>query len=129
MDALTLSIELPATPEDLYDAWLDGERHTAFTGAEATIDAVVGGRHTAWDEYISGTIRALEPGRRIVQSWRTSEFPDDAPDSQLELVFEPCGAGTLLTLVHTEIPEGQGAKYEQGWREFYFDPLAAYFGG
>ena len=71
----------------------------------------------------------LDPPRRIVQSWRTTEFPEGSPDSRLEVLLEPDGAGTRLTLVHTEIPDGQGARYEEGWKENYFTPMKAYFSG
>jgi hypothetical protein len=34
--------------------------------------------------------------------------------------------GTLLTLRHTNSPEGQSGN-EQGWRDNYFDPMRAFF--
>jgi activator of HSP90 ATPase len=71
---------------------------------------------------------ALDPPRRIVQAWRTTEFPDGAADSRLELTFSPSAGGTRLILRHTEIPEGQGISYAQGWIEHYFEPMQAYFG-
>ena len=30
----------------------------------------------------------LSPNRRIVQTWRSAEFPDTAPDSRIEVTFE-----------------------------------------
>jgi uncharacterized protein YndB with AHSA1/START domain len=118
---------LPADPHQVYTAWLDAEAHSTFTGAQATVDAHVGGQHTAWDGYIAGQILALEPGRKIVQSWRTTEFPDDAPDSRLEIDLSPEEGGTRITLHHTDIPDGQGEQYRQGWIDNYFEPLKAYF--
>ena len=74
---------------------------------------------------------ALGPNRRIVQTWRSSEFPDDAPDSQIEVLLEDAegGAATMITLRHTEIPDGQGESYKQGWDESYFTPMNEYFSG
>ncbi|HZY42176.1 MAG TPA: SRPBCC domain-containing protein, partial [Anaerolineae bacterium] len=93
----------------------------------AQIDPRVGGAHSAWDGYITGTTLELETDRRIVQSWRTSEFPADSPDSRLEIVLEAVAGGTRLTLKHSNIPAGQGASYESGWAENYFEPMTAYF--
>src|ERR1051325_4390378 len=45
---------IPAKPVEIYDAFLNEQRHTAFTGARATCDRRVGGKFTAWDGYISG---------------------------------------------------------------------------
>lgn len=119
---------VPASPEAIYEAWLDAVAHSAFTGEPATTEAAVGGRFTAFGDYIEGTNRELEPGRRIVQSWRTTEFSDDDPDSLLEVLLEPLDEGTRLVLRHSNVPEGQGKQYEGGWQEHYFEPLKEYFG-
>ncbi|MBI4956233.1 MAG: SRPBCC domain-containing protein [Myxococcales bacterium] len=132
-EQLELSIVLPVEPERLYAAWLDPGEHSAFTGGAASVEAWVGGKHTAWDGYIEGEILALEPGRRIVQSWRTTDFTSADPDSRLEISFQsegrPGGEGgdTRLTLHHAELPPGGAARYTRGWQEFYFDPMRAYF--
>jgi uncharacterized protein YndB with AHSA1/START domain len=128
-DSLRLIAILPAAPDRVYSAWLDAKEHSEFTGDDATSEPGVGGRHTAWGGYISGRHVELVKGRKIVQTWRTTEFPEDAPDSRLELIFESKGSGqeTVLTLIHTEIPVGQGDQYRSGWGEHYFEPLRAYF--
>ncbi len=123
----TVSDRLPAPPDAVYDAWMSSEGHAAMTGADARIDARAGGAFEAWDGYITGTTLALEPGRRIVQSWRTTEFADGDADSRIEVLLEAAVDGTLITLHHTEIPDGQSG-YEQGWRDSYFEPMRAYFG-
>ena len=69
----------------------------------------------------------IEPGR-IVQTWRTTDFGKQDEDSRLEVRIEPAGAkGCTLTLIHSDIPEGQGERYEEGWVEFYFTPMTKYF--
>lgn len=127
--ALRLTARLAAPPERVFDAWMSGDEHGAFTGGGATVVPRVGGRHTAWDGYIEGTTLELARPLRIVQTWRTTEFPAGAGDSQIELELRPRAGGTELTLQHTGIPRGQGAKYRRGWEEHYFAPMRAYFGG
>ena len=127
LESLELTVILPGTPDRIYEAWLDSRGHAAFTGSAATIDPIVGGTHSAWDGYITGKNLALEPGRRIHQTWRTTEFPDDAADSSLELLFEAADGGTRLVLRHTNIPEGQSEQYQGGWRDYYFNPMQEYF--
>lgn len=126
-DQLKLSIILPVKAEQLYLDWLDSVAHGAFTGSAANIKPVVGGQYTAWDGYISGKTLELDPPRRILQSWRSTDFPSDAPESLLEVLIEPDGDGCRLTLVHTNIPDGQGKDYDQGWKESYFEPMEAYY--
>jgi uncharacterized protein YndB with AHSA1/START domain len=114
-------------PERVYRAWLDSAEHGAISGGRAEIQATVGGRFTAWDGYIQGTTLELEPPRRILQSWRTTDFPAESPDSSLEALFEAAEGGTRVRLVHSQIPDGQGEDYRQGWEEYYFAPMQEYF--
>jgi uncharacterized protein YndB with AHSA1/START domain len=126
-ESIKVSAKFPVHPERLYRAWLDSVEHGRFTGGGADIEPVVGGRFMSWDDYITGMLLQLDPGKRIVMTWRTTEFPDEAPDSRLEVLFEPEGDGTRLTLVHTDIPAGDGDKYEDGWIDYYFEPMQRYF--
>ena len=128
-DAIALSTTLPATPADVFSAWLSSSGHTAMTGGKADIRAEVGSSFTAWGGYIQGTVQALDPDQRIVLSWRTKDFPADAPDSQLELTLTTIPEGTRLDLSHRHIPRGQGVRYHSGWHERYFAPMARYFAG
>jgi activator of HSP90 ATPase len=126
--ALRMSIVLSVPPERLYRAWLSSKEHGAFTGAKAKVVAKVGGKHSAWDGYISGKTLELTPERRIVQAWRTTDFLEENPDSRLEITFAAVPKGARLTLKHTKIPKGQASAYEQGWKDYYFKPMKAYFG-
>lgn len=54
-----------------------------MTGGEAEISNKINEAFTAWDGYIEGTNVQLEPNKRIIQSWRTSEFDETDEDSQL----------------------------------------------
>jgi uncharacterized protein YndB with AHSA1/START domain len=126
-EELSLTLKLPVAPEVVYNAWINSIAHRDFTGGNATIDARNGGSFSSWDGYITGIMLKLEPYHRIVQSWRTTDFHPMDPSSSLEIILEKVEDGTLLTLHHTDIPSGQGAKYEQGWHEFYFEPMLGYF--
>jgi activator of HSP90 ATPase len=126
-ESFTVSSVIPASPETIYKAWLSGKEHGAMTGSTATAAARVGGKFTAWEGYISGKTLALEPCSRIVQAWRSTDFPKDAPDSRLEIVLAPAKSGTRLTLKHSELPKGSSAGYRKGWIDFYFKPMKEYF--
>jgi uncharacterized protein YndB with AHSA1/START domain len=126
-DSFTISTVLSAPPKRIYEAWMSSAEHGAFTGDTAEIEARVGGVHTAFSGYIAGRTLELVPSKRIVQSWRTTEFPEGSADSRLELTLEAVKGGAKLTLHHSQIPDGQGPQYEEGWKENYFVPMAVYF--
>ncbi|MBU0732110.1 SRPBCC domain-containing protein [Patescibacteria group bacterium] len=127
LESFEVSDIFPVSPEELYSAWLDSKKHGAFTGSKAKIDPKVGGKFTAWDGYIEGETVKLEPNKKILQKWRTTEFPEDSKDSKLELIFEEVDEGTKLTIKHSDVPEGQAKNYKPGWDESYFQPMQEYF--
>jgi activator of HSP90 ATPase len=127
MNGFILSEVIGARPAKIYQEWLSSEGHTAMTGSPAKVDGRVGGEFSAWDGYITGKILELRPNQRIVQAWRTSEFPDGAPDSRLEVDLEEVSGGTRITLKHSNMPPGQDDSYRQGWEDFYFKPMKEYF--
>ena len=119
-----------ATPKRIYEAWLDSEEHTSMTGGAADVSDERDASFSAWDGYIAGVNLELEPFHRIVQSWRTTEFPEGAPDSRLEIELDRTRdqlAGITVIIKHTDVPDGQGDSLRRGWSESYFEPMKRYF--
>jgi activator of HSP90 ATPase len=69
----------------------------------------------------------LQPYGRIVQTWRSKDFPAGAIESRLEILFEKANGGTRITIIHTRIPTGQAKIYEKGWKNHYFKSMKKYF--
>ena len=126
-ESITLRFTLPVPASKVYDAWLDSAQHTAMTGARATASREVGDEFTAWDGYIRGKNLLLIENQKIVQSWRSSEFPDEAPDSVLSIRLTERHGITEVELEHADIPPGQSVQYQSGWIEFYVNPMQKYF--
>lgn len=122
----TLTVQLDASPHQIYIAWMSSLGHTKMTGSAATIEERIGSTFSAWDGYITGKNLELVPDKKIVQSWRTTDFAPDDEDSRVEITLEACDGGTLLTLHHSNL-KPDGAQYKQGWLEFYFEPMKDYF--
>jgi activator of HSP90 ATPase len=116
-----------AKPIQVYNALVDAEKHTEFTGSQATSNPKVGGKFTAWEGYIFGKHLKLEKGKRIVQEWKTTEWPEGYPPSIVEFTLKPTRNGTELTMVHSNVPAEQADSYREGWTEYYWKPLQQYF--
>jgi len=125
----TLSTVIPASPAEIYQAWLDSIIHSEMTGGDANMSEEVGADVSAWDGYITGRNLELVPGERIVQSWRTTEFDDAYEDSIVTILLQETDDGTLLTLEHSNVPDAQKSYEEGGWQSNYFEPMIAYFAG
>jgi uncharacterized protein YndB with AHSA1/START domain len=124
-----VSDQIPASPEEVYEAWLSSDGHSAMTGSAAHVDPEVGGAYDAWDGYIHGTTLEAAPSRKIVQSWRSANFTDEHGDSQIEITLEGNDDGTLVTVRHSNVPDDQRGYQNGGWQQSYFDPMKAYFAG
>lgn len=126
---ITQKVVVAATPAQVYDAFVNPRVHAAFTGSPATCLARVGGKFTAWNGYIFGVNRELVKDRRIVQDWQTTEWPEGAEPSSVEFSFEAVKDGTEIRMVHSKVPAEQADAYRQGWIDYYWEPLKAYFSG
>ena len=126
MKSFKLKETFNVSPKILYHAWLDSDEHTAMTGSEAECSSEENGDFFAWEGYISGFNISLDPHKKIVQSWRTTEFSDSDKDSEVIIEISEAEEGSLLTLTHNNIPEGQ-SDYKKGWIDHYFNPMKEYY--
>jgi activator of HSP90 ATPase len=125
---ITQKVIIPkVSPKQVYEAYVDPKKHSEFTGSEATGKPLVGGKFTAWDGYISGKFLELEEGKRVVQEWTSTDFPEGAPHSRLELTFREVPKGTEIVMVHSNVPKDQEDETADGWTEYYWEPLKQYF--
>ncbi len=121
-----IKTDFPVSSKQVYNHWLNGDKHAQMTGGDAKCDDIEGSEFEAWNGYITGRNLTLEPFSRIVQRWRTTEFDDDDHDSVVEIELNDTNNGCEFTLTHSQIPEGQ-PDYKQGWQEHYFEPMLKYF--
>ena len=124
---LKQTVTIPASPDEVYEAYVDAERHSEFTSSKATGKPKVGGKFTAWDGYIFGKYRELEVGKRVVQQWETTDWAEGYSASLLELTFKQTPEGTEITMVHSNVPLEMQEELAEGWEEFYWKPLKEYF--
>ena len=126
---IILAASLPATPDKLFDMYLDADAHAAFTGLRVILEPHRGGVFEAFDGMLSGTILHVEPKTLIVQTWRSGNWPLTAMDSVLMLSFWPAEDGARIELVHVNVPEEDFAGVSQGWEKYYWTPWHDYLIG
>lgn len=127
MTDLTLTVRrtIKASPEQLFQAWLDPAIMAKFMAGgasqkvtKAQSDARVGGSflvvmtaETALEH--KGVYRVLTPFSRMVFTW---ESPYSPADSEVELLFTPVAGGTELTLNQVKfLSEASRDGHIGGW--------------
>ena len=117
-----------ATLDSVYRALLSSKEHSEITGSKAICSAREGSRFIAWDCYISGKNVELTKGKKIVQEWQTSEWPEGYEPSILEIFLKKVGSDTELSMVQSKVPSSQARDYDKGWHDSYWNPMKKYFG-
>ncbi|HEY3246925.1 MAG TPA: SRPBCC family protein [bacterium] len=120
------SVTVKATPARIYGMLMDATQHARLTGGKATISRKVGGRFTAFDGYAEGVNLELRPGKKIVQSWRASDWPANHY-SKATFALKKVPGGTRVEFTQTGVPNNQFASIKQGWIDYYWTPLKTRF--
>jgi uncharacterized protein YndB with AHSA1/START domain len=127
-DVIDLTLMVAEEPKRVFNAWMDPREHAQFTGGGiATIEPWSGGRFTAFDGNVHGIFLGVDPAARIVQTFRTPEFPPEARDSRVTVTFEASGGGTKVHILHSDVPPNLLRKLQKVWEGSYLKRLAKYF--
>lgn len=116
------SVTLKASPHEVYEMLMDSRRHSKFTEAKASISRKIGGKFTAMDGYIDGVNIDLVADKKIVQSWRGSDWRE-GHYSKATFSLKKVKSGTRLTFTQSGVPDEHCAGISQGWRDFYWTPM------
>jgi activator of HSP90 ATPase len=120
------SVVFETDPHEVYEMLMDSKKHAEFTGAKATIGRQVGDSFSVWDEWATGSNVELVPNKKIVQRWRGADWPT-GHYSVVRFELKKVDRGTRLDFTQTGIPEGLYEEIAQGWKEWYWEKLQAYF--
>ena len=126
LSTIIQTARIGANPSDVYSALTDSKKHSAFTGHRARIGKV-GEKMSAYGGVLSGTMLALRPGKRIIQTWKSDSWPKSCAESIVDIRLERAGKGTKLTLVQSAIPASHQKDLEKGWNRHYWKALNAHF--
>jgi uncharacterized protein YndB with AHSA1/START domain len=125
---LTLNRTLPATPEEVYDAWLDpnlpcnpwhGSAKIEWKPKEGSLWYFL---HMSKGELPRerphfGRFVTLQRGKKIQLDWMS--YNTRGMESVVTVTLHPKGDETLLTLNHANIPDDElGRAHEGGWAHF-----------
>jgi uncharacterized protein YndB with AHSA1/START domain len=127
----TLSID--ATPETVWEFFVDPDKAMRWMGINAEFDAQPGGAyvcqvipgHTARGEYVE-----LDQPNRLVFTWGWDGNDGVPPGSStIEVEFAQEGTGTSLRFVHRDLPNAESvASHAHGW-DHYLPRLETAAGG
>jgi len=110
-----------ATPHDIYETLMDGEKHGALSGQPTTVSRDVGGEFKVGHD-LEGKHVALTPDKRIVQTWRANNWPKGVY-SKATFALAKAPGGTRITFTQTGVPSQFLKEITSGWKAYYWGPL------
>ncbi|HYM11932.1 MAG TPA: SRPBCC domain-containing protein [Bryobacterales bacterium] len=124
--SLEQEVTFSASPHEVFEALLDAGKHSAFTGAPAEIERKPGGRFSLYGGQLSGVTVTFIQDQRILQQWRSANWPEGT-FSHLYYILSPLdGGGTRLLLTQTGVPAQHFADINRGWHKYYWAKMAEY---
>ena len=118
-----------ATPPAVYGALMNEKKHALFTGAPAKIGAKVGSAFRCYNSYINGVTLDLAPGKRIVQAWRSRDWPKGHYSIVVFKLSKQSGGRTQLDFTQTGVPASDYNDKNKGWRTHYWERLKKFVEG
>ena len=131
-DGTSLEIKrvIKAPRDRVYGAWTDPGQLRQWFGPEnvqthnLVADARVGGKFQ-WDltnsegeeMTVAGEYRELQPGRRVVFTWKWQDDEDwERHESIVTVEFSDCDGGTEVRLTHERLPSKESCdRHSEGW--------------
>ena len=115
-------VAIKAKARDIYETLMDSKKHSKMTGGKAKISRKIGGKISAYDDYIEGVNLELIPNKKIIQAWRGSDWTA-GHYSKAIFTLSPIRGGTRLTFTQSGVPSDQYDSIKQGWIYFYWKPM------
>jgi activator of HSP90 ATPase len=116
------TVHFSASSHDVYELLMDHRKHASFTGGAVKISRKVGGSFSVFDGYATGKNIELTADKKIVQSWRASDWVIGV-FSEVSFTFSENPTGCTLRFIHSGVPSDQFTAIKQGWIDFYWNPM------
>ena len=116
------SVTFSASPHNVYEVLMDAKKHSELTGSEVQIGRNVSSEFSVYGGDIQGVNLELVPDKKIIQSWRYSDWPE-GHYSKATFLLKEVPNGTRLTFTQTGVPEEFYKDIAQGWKDYYWEPM------
>jgi uncharacterized protein YndB with AHSA1/START domain len=125
--AIRREVRIQAPPETIFALLTDPAKYVRWKGTLASLEPRPGGMYRVQfnsRDIVRGTYVDVVPNRRVVFTWGWEGNGAVPPGSStVEVTLTPDGDGTIVRLVHRDLPEETRDVHAKGW-DLYIDRLA-----
>ena len=117
---LSLEFTLSGKPKRVMQLLTDAKLIRKWSGDEAVIENIVGGRFEMFDGWVKGTVLKTSESE-LAYTWKEENWEQP---SEVHYLLKADEAGTKVILHHTGLPnEEEMNSHKSGWTDFFFDPM------
>ena len=122
-------VKFSVPPGKLYKFYTDPKLHSELIGGKTQVSTEAGSSFSAFGGSLKGKTLHAKKNQVFVQTWRSTDWAKDTPDSVLILLFRPTEKGTELEMVHANVPDDDADGVKNGWNDYYWTPWKAHIKG
>ena len=121
-------IRIAASPETVFDYFVDPDKMVEWKGRKAELDPRPGGLYRVDindQAVVRGEYVEIDAPSRVVFTWGWEGTSNPVPpgSSRVEISLQPDGDGTIVRLRHVDLPEAEREIHGHGW-DHYLSRLA-----
>jgi uncharacterized protein YndB with AHSA1/START domain len=121
MKQIDQTYEIKAPLEKVWQALTDAAVMEQWGAGPAKMDATEGGEFSLWAGDIHGTNTKVISGELLEQDWYGHDDPERCYKVSFALSFTR--DTTTVRLKHADVPDEEAQHMEDGWKDYYFDPI------
>ncbi len=124
MPTIRQTYEMDASPDKVFEALVNEEVIQNWSGDEAKMSPEVGAKFSLWGGQMFGTNLEVVKNKKLVQEWCYDQW--EVP-SKVTFSLTSQGNGTLVELLHEDVPEKSVKNIEDGWSHYYLGAMQEMF--
>ena len=124
MPTITQTYEMNAKPEEVFEALVNPEIIQHWSNDEAKMSADVGAQFSLWGGQMFGTNLEVIPNKKLVQEWCYDQWKES---SKVTFTIKSKGKGSVVTLLHEDVPEESLKSIAEGWDSYYLGAIRDMF--
>ena len=121
MKTIKHTYRIRAPLEDVWQALVDPQVIRKWGAGPATMDDKEGTQFKLWGGDIYGTNKKVIPQKKLVQEWYDKKW--DKPSLVTFTLQKKEDSLTVVDLLHQGIPDSYVGNVDDGWIEYYMEPL------
>lgn len=121
MKTINNRYEIKAPIDRVWQALTDADLIDKWNAGPAKFDAKEGGKFSLWGGDIHGTNTKLVPNKILEQDWYGHDITEQL--YKVSFLLSSKNGITTINLIHADIPDDEIKDYEDGWKDYYFDPI------